>query len=196
LPKTVITDPNTNAPFPNNIIPQNRLDPLSVKLATQYLPLPNSGTQYISVQNKNIDDLQYLVKIDQVVSSNNHLSGRYFYDEFDFQRPFNAPTGFFAANYFRNQTATLEDTQIFSPTLTATFFVSFGRFARTQIPQAPVSSRSRRSGNRFPWRRESTSFPVSAPTSPASSTFFRRRSEAGPDLVRLQGFGGQNLGPA
>lgn len=31
----------------------------------------------------------------------------------------------------------MTDTQIFSPTLTGAFFVSFGRFARTQVPQAP-----------------------------------------------------------
>ncbi len=137
LPKTVIYDPTTGLPFPNNKIPTNRLDPLSVKLATTYLPLPNSGTQYISVQNKNIDDTQYLAKIDHIFSANNHFSARYFYDEDNFQRPFNAPTGFYALNLFRNQTITLNDTQIFSPTFTATFFASAGRFARTQIPEAP-----------------------------------------------------------
>ncbi len=137
LPKTVIYDPTTNAPFPNNVIPMGRLDPLSVKLANTYLPLPNSGTQFISVQNKNIDDTQYLAKVDQVITTNNHLSVRYFYDQDNFQRPFNAPTGFFALNLFRNQTLTVNDTQIFSPTLTATFFASAARFARTQIPQAP-----------------------------------------------------------
>jgi hypothetical protein len=137
LPKTVITDPTTGQPFAGNIIPQSRLNPLSVAIANAYLPLPNSGTQWVGVQNKNIDDLQFLVKIDEMIGSSNHLSGRYFYDENDFQRPFNAPTGFFAANYFRNQSATLMDTQIFSPTFTGSFSLSFGRFARTQIPQAP-----------------------------------------------------------
>jgi hypothetical protein len=138
LPKTVITDPaNNNLPFPGNVIPTGRLNPISVKLASAYLPLPNSGTQWVGVQNKNIDDTQFLVKIDQMISDRNHLSGRYFYDENNFQRPFNAPTGFYAANYFRNQTATLVDTHTFSPTFTAAFYFSFGRFARTQVPQAP-----------------------------------------------------------
>ena len=44
--------------------------------------------------NQNIDSTQYVVKIDHVVSNNNHLSGRYFYNRDNFQRPFNAPTGF------------------------------------------------------------------------------------------------------
>ncbi len=137
LPKTVISDPNTGQPFPGNIIPSSRLDPVSVKIANALLPLPNSGTQYVSTANQNLDDTQYLIKIDDAIRTSNHFSGRYFYDENNFQRPFNAPNGFYAENLFRNQTGTLSDTQIFSPTFTATFFASAGRFARTQIPVAP-----------------------------------------------------------
>ena len=90
-----------------------------------------------STSNSNIDSTQYLVKIDQVITSNNHLIGRYYYNQDNFQRPFNAPLGFFAENRFRNQSLVISDTQAFSPTLTATFIASAGRFARTQIPQAP-----------------------------------------------------------
>lgn len=132
-----ILDPTTGLPFPGAIIPTSRFDPLSVKLTDLYLPLPNSGTQYISAANKNIDDTQYLGKIDQIVSSTNHLSVRYFFDQDNFQRPFNAPNGFYAENLFRNQSLTINDTQTFSPTLTATFFASASRYARTQIPEAP-----------------------------------------------------------
>ena len=143
LPKTVIKDPtNLDAsgnpiPFPNNTIPSARLDAVALKVASAYLPLPNSGNQYVTLQNKNVDDTQYLVKIDHNFSEKNHFSGRYFYDENNFQRPFTAPLGFFALNLFRNQSVTLNDTYTFTPTLTATFFASAGRFARTQIPQAP-----------------------------------------------------------
>ncbi len=137
LPGKVLTDPNNGQPFPNNVIPSSRLDPLAVKVENAYIPLPNSGTNYVTNQNKNIDDTQYLVKIDNNFSDNNHFSGRYFYDENNFQRPFSAPQAFFALNLFRNQSLTLSDTHTFTPTLTASFFASFGRFARTQIPQAP-----------------------------------------------------------
>ena len=138
LPGKVITDPgNSNAPFPNNVIPSARLDPVSVKIENAYIPLPNSGNLYVTNQNKNVDDTQYLVKIDHNFTDKNHFSGRYFYDEYNFQRPFTAPLGFFSLNLFRNQSITLNDTHSFSPTLTATFFASMGRFSRTQIPQAP-----------------------------------------------------------
>jgi hypothetical protein len=132
-------NPATGEPYPGNIIP-TPIDTLSGKLAQKYLtPLASNPTTGIfnSDSNQNIDSTQYLVKIDHTVSENNHLSGRYFYNQDNFQRPFTAPTGFYAANRFRNQSVIVTDTQIFSPTFTATFSASAGRFARTQVPQAP-----------------------------------------------------------
>jgi carboxypeptidase family protein len=132
-------NPATGAPYPGNIIP-TAMDTLSAKLAQKYLaPLASNPTTGIfnSTSNQNIDSTQYTAKIDHVVSASNHLSGRYFYNQDNFQRPFNAPTGFFAANLFRNQSVIITDTQVFSPTLTSTFSASAGRFARTQIPEAP-----------------------------------------------------------
>jgi hypothetical protein len=137
LPGKAVTDPTTGQPFANNVIPTSRLDPVALKIMNAYIPLPNSGNLYVTNQNKNIDDTQYLVKIDHNFSDRNHFSGRYFYDEYNFQRPFSAPLGFFSLNLFRNQSVTLNDTHTFTPTLTATFFASMGRFSRTQIPQAP-----------------------------------------------------------
>jgi hypothetical protein len=132
-------NPATGNPYPGNIIP-TAMDSLSAKLAQKYLtPLASNPTTGIfnSTSNQNIDSTQYLVKIDHVVSANNHLSGRYFYNQNNFQRPFNAPTGFYAENLFRNQSVIITDTQAFSPTFTSTFSASAGRFARTQIPEAP-----------------------------------------------------------
>ena len=136
LPKTVIKDASGN-PFPNNIIPHNLLDQVSLKVASALLPLPNSGTQFVGFTNQNRDDTQYLLKIDHQIRQNNTFSARYFYDENNFQRPFSAPTGFFAENLFRNQSGVLNDTHIFSPTLTLTAVATVGRFARTQIPTDP-----------------------------------------------------------
>ena len=139
-----IFNPVTGQPYPGNII-TTPMDALSQAVYNQYLAPtpgtlnPNSPTTntYTSLTNANIDSTQYLVRIDHAVNDKNHLSGRYFYDQDNFQRAFTAPLGFFAANRFRNQSLTLSDTHIFSPTLTATVYVSAGRFARTQIPEAP-----------------------------------------------------------
>ena len=132
-----ITNPATGQAFTNAQIPTSLFNPISVAVANALLPLPNSGTQYVSSANQNLDDTQYLIKVDHIFSQNNRFNARYFYDQDNFQRPFNAPNGFFAENLFRNQSGVLNDTQVFSPTFTATFFASAGRFARTQIPVAP-----------------------------------------------------------
>lgn len=132
-------NPATGAPYAGNII-TTPIDPLSGAVAKNYLsPLASNPTTGIfnSTSNSNIDRTQYLVKVDHAVSGNNHFSARYFYVQDNFQRPFNAPLGFYAANRFRNQSLTLSDTHIFSNTLTATVYASAGRFARTQIPEAP-----------------------------------------------------------
>lgn len=42
----IVVDPNTNAPFPGNIIPQNRLDAIAQKLLP-HIPLPNSGANIL-----------------------------------------------------------------------------------------------------------------------------------------------------
>ncbi len=134
-----IYNPATGQPYAGNII-TTPIDPLSGKLAKAFfVPLASNPTTGVfnSTSNSNIDNTQYLAKIDQVVSQSNHLIGRYFYNQDNFQRAFNAPLGFYAANKFRNQSAIITDTQIFSPTFTTTFSVSAGRFARTQIPVAP-----------------------------------------------------------
>ena len=173
LPKTQLVDPRTGQPIPGNIIPPSRLDPVLVKVANALLPLPNSGTQFVGIANQNLDDTQYLVKIDHQVSNNNHLSGSYFYDQDNFQRPFNAPTGFYALNLFRNQTATLNDTQIFSPTLTASFYATAGRLLEPKFPWPRACRRCKVSA------RMCRSEPRSL-FSPASATTFRGSSISSP----------------
>jgi hypothetical protein len=135
-----IKSPITGLPYAGNIV-TDPVNKLSLAVAQTYtIPLtgvdPVSGG-YITLENQNIDRTQYLISMDHQVTTNNHLTGRYFYNQDNFQRPFAAPLGFFALNLFRNQNLTLADTQTFSSTFTATFHATFGRYARTQIPEAP-----------------------------------------------------------
>lgn len=135
-----IRNPVTGAAYANNII-TDAVNPLSLAVAKTYT-IPLSGVDqtsggYVTLENQNIDGTQYLISIDHQLTSKNHLSGRYFYNQFNFQRPFAAPLGFFALNEYRNQNVALADTHSFSSTLTASFHASFGRYARTQIPVAP-----------------------------------------------------------
>lgn len=134
-----IYNPATGQPYPGNRITAP-IDPLSKAVANAYLTTlasnPITGI-FNSTSNSNIDQTQYLVKIDHAISEKNHLTGRYFYVQDNFQRAFNAPLGFYAANNFRNQSLTISDTHIFSSSFTGTVYVSAGRYARTQVPIAP-----------------------------------------------------------
>lgn len=151
-----IYNPATGLPYPGNIITTPE-SPLSAAVAKEYidpvLANPNTNQQtgvFKSTSNSNIDRTQYLVKVDHAVHANNHLSGRYFYVQDNFQRPFNAPTGFFALNLFRNQSLTLSDTQIFSNTLTGTIYATGSRYARTQIPETPTLHTLQNLGQNLP----------------------------------------------
>lgn len=46
---TTIRDPLTGLPFPNNVIPANRLDPGALKLLNDFVPLPNVGANRYTV---------------------------------------------------------------------------------------------------------------------------------------------------
>jgi hypothetical protein len=131
-------DPVTLAPYAGNIVTR-AASPLSLAVYKTYLAglNANSAGEVTLSPNTNTDSTQYLVKIDHELTDSNHLSGRYFYNEDNFQRSFTAPTGFYAENHFRNQSAQISDRQNFSPTLTGTVAFYAGRFARTQIPEAP-----------------------------------------------------------
>jgi hypothetical protein len=136
----VIKSPTTGLAYPGNII-TDPINALSAAVASHYTtPLigvdPVDGA-YTTLESQNIDSTQYLVKVDHHVTDHNQITGRYFYNQDNFQRPFAAPLGFFALNRYRNQSVVISDTQIFSNTLTATFLGSVGHFARTQIPVAP-----------------------------------------------------------
>lgn len=157
LPGTVIYNPTTGCGFgqtgtaPNcsgtvtNKIP-TPINPLSGAVVKQYLQSAiNASTpsaspafnNFLSNTNNNIDSTQYLTRLDYTLSDKDRLSGRYFYNQDNFQRPFTAPLGFFASNLFRNQSLTISDAHVFSNTLTGNVYFGFYRGARTQIPEAP-----------------------------------------------------------
>ncbi|MGD0479384.1 MAG: TonB-dependent receptor [Terracidiphilus sp.] len=136
------------------------ISPLSKAVNTQYLAseealgtLSSDGTylKYVSTTNNNIDNTQYLTRLDYALSEKDHLSGRYFYNQDNFQRPFTAPLGFFAANLFRNQSLTLSEQHFFSPTLTGAVYFGFYRGARTQIPEAPGLKTLQQLGQNAPY---------------------------------------------
>jgi hypothetical protein len=132
-----ITDPTTGQPFPGNVVPTNRLDPLVQQILNDLLPLPNSGLNLITPTSQDLDDDQLTVRVDHELTSKDRITGRYFYDANRFQRPFNAPPGFFADNDFRNQSFLVRDNHVFSNNFLLTVSGAYSKFRRVQEPLTP-----------------------------------------------------------
>ncbi|MGH9600564.1 MAG: carboxypeptidase regulatory-like domain-containing protein [Terracidiphilus sp.] len=140
---TVTDDVSAADAAPGAAIP---MDKLSAAVNKQYLAseeaagtLSSNGTEesFSSTTNNNVDNTQYLTRLDYAIGNRDHLTGLYFYNQDNFQRPFTAPLGFFADNLFRNQSVTISDAHVFSNTFTGAVYGSFYRGGRTQIPEAP-----------------------------------------------------------
>ncbi|MBZ5542331.1 MAG: TonB-dependent receptor [Acidobacteriia bacterium] len=86
-----IIDPQTGEPFPDNIIPEERLSSISTNWYNQYVPLPNNPDgrtiTYLEGAPKRVDQL--LFKVDWQISAKQTLSGRWFRDKSSVVYPFN-----------------------------------------------------------------------------------------------------------
>ena len=127
LPGTIIYDPTTGLPFPGNIIPSNRLDPISVKFLKYYNSAPTLGVNNF-VQN----DLQpvnrdgFVLRMDFNESSKSQWSGRYNWgDENTVTQTLNAAGTKVLTNY---EQYTGSNTRTFTPTV-----VNEARFGYTRF---------------------------------------------------------------
>ena len=82
--RPTITDPLTGLPFPNNIIPPNRIDPTANAIANQikFWPSPNTsepGGNFASSGTYGGKSNQYNTRIDWTVSDKQTVFGRYTY---------------------------------------------------------------------------------------------------------------------
>ncbi len=81
LPGTVIKDPVTGAPFPNNMIPATRLNAIAVGML-QYYPVPNVAgagltNNYLALDNNSTNKDQFTQRVDFVESTKSTWFGRY-----------------------------------------------------------------------------------------------------------------------
>ena len=79
LPGTVIYDPTTGQPFPGNVIPASRIDPISKNLLTYYhsSTLPGLTNNYTQDNSQPFDRKGYVVRADFNESSSSQWMGRY-----------------------------------------------------------------------------------------------------------------------
>jgi hypothetical protein len=140
-----VVDPITRLPFPGGVIPANRIDPTSLNMIKALMPLPNNaagGYTFISPVANNQDNLnedQYLGRIDRTFGSHDLMFGRYFYNQ-------DTSNGLGSGNlpgrphlkYFRNQNVALDWTHTFNPKLINTAVFGFTRVAHHRGPTQSV----------------------------------------------------------
>ena len=146
-------DPLNGQLFPNKQIPKSRLDPIVQTILQKAYPLPTGPGRTLVVEpDADKNDDQTLIKIDHVLSTNNQITGRYFFDRYPFQRDTGSFPGLYGGNLFRNQSLTVRDTHTAGPNLVLIFSGTWSRFNRLQSPVTPVTLTSL--GVKIPRARE------------------------------------------
>ena len=126
-----VYDPTTGLPFPGNLVPGSRVDPVSRKIADA-LPKPNTpGAQnyFVGVPNKT-DEYRMAARGDQKLSSRDQLFGRY-----QVSRQSTPNLSAFTGTILSTDNTTIQEdhgyvfneTHVFSPSL-----VNVARFGRTE----------------------------------------------------------------
>jgi outer membrane receptor protein involved in Fe transport len=112
-----ITDPLTGAPFPGNIIPPDRLNPVSVNLINQYMPLPNvqGAINFAGVTTNIVNINQGIGRVDHVFSSRDQVFVHYIYSARDFPNTELNPNFFYNAT-FPNESLAAQHVHTFGAT--------------------------------------------------------------------------------
>ncbi len=131
---TPIIDPLTGAPFPGNIIPQDRISPQAQKLM-QFLPASNYGpAQFTGAVNyngstlHNTGDHQGFARVDYNISDRDRVFGRYGIENNTLFSTQVNPNPFFGQNQPKiQQNAVFTYTRLVSPTKLNEFSLSYNR---------------------------------------------------------------------
>lgn len=82
-----ILDPLTGQPFPGNVIPSNRLDPIAQQLLNDFVPLPNAGNRYTASPDLTDNRDQFGIRLDYRPNSKNSFLVRYLWGHTDRTTP-------------------------------------------------------------------------------------------------------------
>jgi hypothetical protein len=141
---TVVTDPLTRQPFPNNQIPLSRFDPASVNVM-KYFPVPGPDGNLSIPRRIGTQDDQFIVKVDRLFGDKDQLNARYYIDSFH-----NDPT-YTEGNLLSYKNPTLESgtrmqnfvtgwTKTLSPTMLNELRGGYNRVFSRRFPPAGVPS--------------------------------------------------------
>ncbi len=140
---TTIRDPLTGLPFPGNVIPASRLDAIGSRLAAAY-PAPNaSGVRnFISNPINTLNDDTVIARVDQQLTENNRILGRFNFQNIHELQPVNLfSRTTIIPGYGREQGATrfvtlgVSDTHTFTNNLLGEFRYGFNRWKLDYLQQ-------------------------------------------------------------
>ncbi len=140
FPKTIL-DPTTGLPFAGNRIPQDRFNPVSLKLLTM-LPVPSSpdGRIYFQKPDNEGED-QLLGRVDYQTTKSK-LYGRYFYSRYTIDPVIGTTQDLIKSTlgylYF-NQGFSINHTYTIRPTVLNSFQVSYNRNDTNLLSGAPFT---------------------------------------------------------
>jgi hypothetical protein len=136
-----IRDPLTNQPFPGNIIPTARLDPIFQNFL-RYIPTATDPTGLIRYSVQTIsDNPQYNARVDHNFSANDRVSFRFFKDNFK-QPGVGDPANILTYRNAQTQRATnavLSYNKVFSPKFFGEFLFAFNRSAGLRGESTPTT---------------------------------------------------------
>jgi len=115
---TPIIDPLSGSPFPNNIIPSNRINSVSASIVNQYMPLPNTSgtTNYSGVTQGRLGTDQGIVRVDHSFSQDDQVFVHYIRSRRDFPN-YELNPNFYFNGTFPNSSLAAQYVHTFSPSL-------------------------------------------------------------------------------
>jgi Carboxypeptidase regulatory-like domain/TonB dependent receptor len=133
---TVVRDPVTGEPFPGNIVPTGRIDPIATKFAA-YFPATQpglaGGINFINNEPSRVDNMTMGWKIDHHLSAKDTISGVFNWMDFENLAPDTIPGGPGAfANPFFNKLLNIAHTRTWSPTQVNELRLAYQRFNNPQ----------------------------------------------------------------
>jgi len=135
--KIVLSDPSTGQPFPGNLIPQSRLDPASLALATHVPVVGGNGQVSYGVPIAQAYN-EITARMDHSLSDKDRISGRYFFDRFNATPFLDIKNLLSNSNYttITSHNLMLNETHTFSPTFLNDFRMAYARELSDRGPAA------------------------------------------------------------
>jgi hypothetical protein len=128
-------DPETNQPFPNNMVPQTQFDHASVNFLEAFIPPPNfAGGRHIFNRPFNLDADQIMGRVDHMLTNSQRLMGRLFWNRSDEFKTAGLPV-LHSNVAFDNYNIIGQHTHTLSPSLLT---VAQFTFNRTNINSGPL----------------------------------------------------------